>query len=289
MGFAEGAGEVVGIVEAGVKGGFGDVHLAALQEGAGAGEALAKEELVKGLAGLAFEDAVEMIGAGAAAAGGLGERELRGAGGLRADDGEHALGQQAIAPCGVTEVLAETLGALGGPEAEGDEAEEQRLDEGGVADIALLVLPDDLAHAIVEQLVIHGAQLERAGGLDMHEAEEHGDLVANRQPAERDGAGVFDEKIHGEAERRIAGPWPEVMADAGGDEEDGPLPGGMGLAPGLDPAAAALVVEDLVMFVLVGLGGVRDGGVLVELDAKEAQDGAAETVINICPEDVFPS
>jgi hypothetical protein len=287
--FAEDAREVVGIVESGVEGSLGDVHFAAGQEVAGAGEALAQEKLVEGVAGLLFEDAVEMIGARAAGAGDLRQGKLRVACGFLANDGEDPLGEQAVTPRGVAEMLAEALGALGGAKTEGDEAEQERLDKGGVADLALVVLIDDLAEAIIEQLVIHGAQLEGARGLDVEEAEKDGDLVFHGQPAEGDETGVLDEEIERQAERRGARGGAEVMANAGRDEEDGTLAGGVGLAVGLDPAAAALVVENLVMGMGVGLGRIGDGGVLVELDAEEVEDGAAETVIDIRPENVLPA
>jgi hypothetical protein len=287
--FAEDAGEVVGVVEAGVEGGFGYVHFAAGEEIACACEALAEEELMEGVAGLLLEDAVEVIGAGAAGAGDLREGELRGAGGVGADDGEDAFREEAVAPCCVAEVLAEALGALGGAEAEGDETEEEGLDECGVADGAVLVFVDDLADAIIEELMIHGAELERAGDLHVDEAEEDGDFALHGEAAEGDVAGVLDGEIEGEAEGGVAGGGEEVMLDARGDEEDGALCGGVGLAVGLKPAGAALVVENLVVGMGVGLGGIGEGGVLVELHAEEMKDGAAETIGDIGAENVFPA
>ena len=53
MDFAKGAGEIVGVVEAGLKGGFGDIHLALSKKDEAAGNALAQEDLVQsGLRGL---------------------------------------------------------------------------------------------------------------------------------------------------------------------------------------------------------------------------------------------
>jgi len=80
-----------------------------------------------------------------------------------------------------------------------------------------------------------------------------------------------------------------MMADAGGDEEDGALVGGVGLAIGLDPATAALIIEDLVMGVGVGLDGIGDRGVLIELDAEEVEHGTAEAIIDIRPKNILPS
>jgi len=131
--------------------------------------------------------------------------------------------------------------------------------------------------------------LEGAGFLDVEEAEEDGDFVFHGEAAEGDLAGVFDGEIDGDAEGGLAGAGAEMMAEAGGDEEDGALIGGMGFAVGLDPAAAALVIEDLVMGVGVRLGGIGDGGVLVELDAEEMEHGIAEAIIDVRPENVLPS
>ncbi len=66
MDFPECPREIIGIVETGVQRGLGYVHFSAGKKIAGAVEALAQEELMKRMAGLLLEDAVEMVGACAA-------------------------------------------------------------------------------------------------------------------------------------------------------------------------------------------------------------------------------
>jgi len=112
--FSEGAGKIVAVVEARRKSRFGAVGFAGTQQPRGVVEPMAQQDLMEGITRGAFEDAVELVGAGSAGAGGFGKGEF-GAGtrGLVADQRLGALGDERVPPGCVAEMFAKPLGALG--------------------------------------------------------------------------------------------------------------------------------------------------------------------------------
>lgn len=138
--FSEGAGKIVAVVEPRRERRLRAVGFAGAQQRRRVLEPVAQQDLVERGPGGAFQDAVELVGACGAGAGGLRKGEfLAGTRSLLADQALSPLGNERVLPRCVPEVFAEPPGALSGPQAEGEQPNQVGVDHGGVTEFAPVV------------------------------------------------------------------------------------------------------------------------------------------------------
>ena len=79
------------------------------------------------------------------------------------------------------------------------------------------------------------------------------------------------------------------MSTAGGHKKNASLANGIFLATGHEPTFAALIIEDLMVRMLVGIATVGDGDVLIPLHTPQVQDRMAEPIIDLNAQNLLPS
>ena len=155
-------------------------------------------------------------------------------------------------------MLAESMRALRGAQAQRDEPQQQRVQKRRIPKLALFVFPHHLGDARIHGLLIYGLKLKRPGALGMEQTQQHGDLAFHRQSAAKiERAGLINREVQREANRRflarVFGAL-KLMPTMRGNKKHAPFFDNIRLSVCLQFSTSALVVEELVMRMRVRRG-----------------------------------